>query len=106
MRSRLQRQPFLARLAPGAHPGTCAVILRRDAGLAIGIGAAVRRICNDLADVRVSWATPHHLAATASSWQVEPLLQEPQESLTVVRPVAETAGCAIQAAKGRLAGGH
>ena len=26
--------------------------------------------------------------------------------VAVVRPVAETAGCAIQAAKGRLAGGH
>ena len=25
---------------------------------------------------------------------------------TVVRPVVETAGCAVQAAKGRLAGGH
>jgi hypothetical protein len=26
--------------------------------------------------------------------------------LYVVRPVVETAGCAVQAAKGRLAGGH
>src|SRR4051794_13641717 len=89
MRPRLQRQPLLARLALNAHLGACTVILRRDAGLAIGIGATVRRVGNELADARVARATPHHLAASGFGWQVEPLLQEPQQRLAYAPKLAD-----------------
>jgi hypothetical protein len=89
MRPWLQRQPLLAGLAPNAHLGACAVILRRDAGLAIGIGAAVRRVGNELADARVARATPDHLAGRGSGWQVEPLLQVPQQRLAYASKLAD-----------------
>src|SRR3954453_4087859 len=78
MRARLQRQPFRACLAPGADLGPRTVVVHRDARLAIGIGAAISRVGNELADARVARATPHHLAASGSGWQVEPLLQVPE----------------------------
>src|ERR671912_645284 len=78
---RRQRQPFRARLAPGADLGPRAVVVHRDARPAVGVGAAISRIGDELADAGVARAAPRHPAAGGPGRQVEPVLEEPQQRL-------------------------
>jgi hypothetical protein len=54
----LQRQPLGARLAAAFYPRTRAIIAGRDAGLTIGIGAAVEGIGDDPVDGGIAGPAP------------------------------------------------
>src|SRR5919202_5760502 len=76
-----QRQPLLARLAPGADRGAGAVVAHARPGPAVGVGAAVGGGGDDLVGGRVARPSPDHLAVPSPGRQVEPVLEEPQERL-------------------------
>jgi hypothetical protein len=82
VRARLQRQPFLARLATALGAGDRAAVLRHGASFTIGIGTAVDWVGHHPVDGGVARPAPDDLATSPPGRQVEPVLAEPQERLT------------------------
>src|SRR4051812_43457328 len=94
-RRRLERALLVAREAR-LYRRTEAVLLVAEGQ---SISEAARRVRATRLSVR-GWVERYLVTHDAAA-----LADRPRRG-RVVRPVAETAGCAIQAAKGRLAGGH
>src|SRR6516225_2612992 len=77
-----QGQPLFARLTPAAGASRCAVVMDRDAGLAIGVGPTVDRIRDHPMDAGIAGPAPDDVAIGPLGGYVEAMLLEPQERLT------------------------
>ena len=69
VRAGLQRQPFAARLAAALRPNARTVVLRRDAGSTIGVGAAVDWVRDHSVDGRVTRPAPDEVAVALPGGQ-------------------------------------
>jgi hypothetical protein len=76
MRARLQRQPLRAGRTPRPRLAS-----GRVAGAPVGIGTAIGRIGDELAQGRVAGAAPLDRTGIDAGGQIEPVLQKPEQRL-------------------------
>ncbi len=82
VRVRDQRQPLTARLAAAARSRDGQIMPRHRASFTIGVGAAVNRVLDHPVDGGIGWPSPDHIAVAAPGRQIQPMLQEPEQSLS------------------------
>ena len=79
--SGLERQPLVARPAPGPRPDARLPVDRHRATLAVGVGPAVGRVGDQRVDRSVPRPAPHGRAVGTLGRQVESVFEEPQQRL-------------------------